>query len=418
MANIKVSLLRYVKTDRGWRRFRVSEEATRKGRGWSVDWDSLKSYGPGATELGDYQLKWYEGSKAQYAGVGRDLREAVTKRDKRASLLEAEDAAGRAGATLVPQNPDRKSLDEQGAAFVRLKELAGMGSKTIQQYGNLIPEFIQVSGKRYADQVTQMDLLEFCDALRKRGLSERTTMNYYSAIASFLFYCEVDHKKLVAKDHRPHVVDPDPEAYSEEEVLKFMAALTNDRHRLYFEFLLKTGVREGEASYLEWADITWADKIVTIQGDKVMHLVVNGKEKSVRFRTKTRRSREIPLEAKLLANLQAWRKKNPTSRFPFGTRSDLPDGHMLDVVKSTSYRAGLNCQMCSSCRKTKGQFCERCYLHKWRSTFATWSLRAGVDIRSVQSMLGHTKIEMTARYLAAARGKAAQAQINSVFAGF
>jgi hypothetical protein len=54
-------------------------------------------------------------------------------------------------------------------------------------------------------------------------------------------------------------------------------------------------------------------------------VLVGGKEKKLRFRTKTLRSRDITLEEGLLLKLKAWREKNPTTRFIFGTASDLPN---------------------------------------------------------------------------------------------
>jgi len=44
-------------------------------------------------------------------------------------------------------------------------------------------------------------------------------------------------------------------------------------------------------------------------------------------------------------------------------------------------------------------------LHKYRSTFASWALWAGVDLRTAQQWLGHSDIESTMRYLKPSRSK-------------
>jgi site-specific recombinase XerD len=44
----------------------------------------------------------------------------------------------------------------------------------------------------------------------------------------------------------------------------------------------------------------------------------------------------------------------------------------------------------------------RTHAHKFRATFATHLLQRGVDIRTVQELMGHTNIQTTMRYLAVA----------------
>jgi site-specific recombinase XerD len=80
----------------------------------------------------------------------------------------------------------------------------------------------------------------------------------------------------------------------------------------------------------------------------------------------------------------------------------------------------LFCGECPSCKAedAKWESCDGWFLYKFRASFATWSLQSGLDIRTVQMLMGHAKVEQTAKYIAPARGRAAQDKLNAVFAGF
>jgi integrase/recombinase XerD len=56
------------------------------------------------------------------------------------------------------------------------------------------------------------------------------------------------------------------------------------------------------------------------------------------------------------------------------------------------------------------------WLHKFRSTFATRCLWAGVDLRTVQQWLGHSDMESTMRYLKPSRGEKVREKVNAIFA--
>jgi integrase len=386
-----VALLRYVKTPTGWKR--VGVERNRRG-------ETLLTKGEVVLERGLYQLRWYVGKKAHFMSVGESLEEAIIAQDKKAAELhDAPEAAKRAGGTFVPEDPARRTLSILKDEFIRLKQKSNKDRETVLAYQNLIGQFLEC-GKRYPEQIEGIDLLEFCQNLRDRKLSERTVQNYFGSITAFLNFCGIDHKLLVKKEDRPRKEDPDPIPYDKEDVAKFMSHLKTERHRLFFETLLKVGLREREATFLEWEDLNFRDSCVDVKGAKTRMLTVNGEKKEFRFQTKTRKSRTIPLETGLLEKLKAWRQSNPTTQFVFGTRKDLPDGHLLETCKEIAKAAGL--------------VSEDWYLHRFRGTFATWSLWAGVDARTVQEWLGHTKIEMTSRYLAPQRGQKAQDKINAV----
>jgi site-specific recombinase XerD len=49
------------------------------------------------------------------------------------------------------------------------------------------------------------------------------------------------------------------------------------------------------------------------------------------------------------------------------------------------------------------------YLHKFRATYATTCLRYGVDLRALQTWMGHSDLASTMRYLPAASGPGVRA---------
>lgn len=83
------------------------------------------------------------------------------------------------------------------------------------------------------------------------------------------------------------------------------------------------------------------------------------------------------------------------------------DKHMLDRLKRLALNAGLNCGRCqttylkqsATCKESP--VCGRFGLHMFRHTYATTMLQDGVDIISLQKLLGHSDLESTRKYLRA-----------------
>lgn len=117
------------------------------------------------------------------------------------------------------------------------------------------------------------------------------------------------------------------------------------------------------------------------------------------FSPKNYREREIPIPAKLVNKLKARRAKSEqTCGLVFPTAGCKPKLDFLDGLKTVVERANLDKENFS--------------LHKFRATFATWSLWAGVDLRTVQQWLGHSDMESTLRYLKPARSRQVRRKEN------
>jgi integrase/recombinase XerD len=102
---------------------------------------------------------------------------------------------------------------------------------------------------------------------------------------------------------------------------------------------------------------------------------------------KGQKERLVPLSPRLLGVLRGyWKEYRPATWLFPGAKPALAltDGTVQRICKRTAKRAGLT---------------KRIHPHTLRHSFATHLLEAGVDLLSVQALLGHSHFNTTAKYL-------------------
>jgi integrase len=123
-----------------------------------------------------------------------------------------------------------------------------------------------------------------------------------------------------------------------------------------FDLALHTGMRRGEQYSLLWKDVDLAGKSISL------------------VKTKAGRPRRIDLNANAIRALDQLRRQTKADRVcPHSSRKWFPEVLAAAEVKEFRW-------------------------HDLRHTFASRLVMAGVDIRTVQELLGHQNISMTARY--------------------
>ena len=238
--------------------------------------------------------KWHPSNTSNYT-----LALASAKQIEAALLTEKEIAQ------TITEDP--KSFEELRTAFIHDKKTtfkkdgSPLDPDTITSYEKVTRVFLDSLRRKMPSQVTKQDLKDWIASQRLR-VSHRTVCNLYVSIVCFLHFCGVGHKKLLPQGERPTPVDETPVCYSENETTKFFFNIVNERDALAFELFLKSGPREQELANLEWTDLVLGPNPV------VKYQTKNG------FRTKTGKSRTIPLEGGLAQKLTAWHEKNPTAR--------------------------------------------------------------------------------------------------------
>jgi site-specific recombinase XerD len=204
---------------------------------------------------------------------------------------------------------------------------------------------------------------------QSKKLSTATVSQYVSAIR-FLFVKTLRRHFLT--EHIPFPKSPRrlPIVLSPEEVTQLIDAAHNLYHRTLLMTLYSTAVRRSELCRLQVSDIDSQRMMIRIHG-------------------KGRRDRDVPLSPKLLETLRLyWRWRKPkTYLFPGrGRHADVPISANIVwlACRQAAQQAGIR---------------KRLSPHSLRHSCATHWLDAGADLRTIQVLLGHSRLEHTLIYL-------------------
>jgi integrase len=336
---------------------------------------------------GSYYLEWRDAGKRVRISVGRDAQDAATKRLRK----EAELNARNNGLTVATSHKAVEGTPLTGAIDEYLHEIKlTKKPKTLAAYSVALEYFRESCHRMRVQDVTRKDMLMFAAFLRdEKEQSPRSCWNKFANVMSFLKAQGV--RGLMKKNDWPRFVETEPEIYEKEELDKLFK-VCDAEERLWYEFFLMTGFREQEVMYCTWTDIRFDRSTVTVR-----HKPEYG------WTPKAYKEREVPIPARLSAALRKAKKNVGDCPLVFPTAGCNPKLDFLDRLKTVAKRAGF---------RNREDF----YLHKFRATFATWSLWAGVDLRTVQQWLGHSDMESTMRYLKPSRSQHVRDKVNEIFA--
>jgi integrase/recombinase XerD len=303
-----------------------------------------------------------------------------------ASVLPHAMAAAASAASDGTRLPLVATIDK----FVHEKTIArGYGCGA--HYQTMLSSFINATTKAYLDEIDDDEIIHYVGELRKRNLSPRTIENYCASLNTFLR--RYQYKDRVKKQLVPRATEKIVRAYSLAQ-LKSIFAACSPLQRLLYQFFLGLGMREREVMFASWRDIEFERGLFHVT-----------EKTDAGFSIKDKEERLIPIPTDLLADLKVQAGKRSHQRWIFPAKCGDPDGHMLRQLKKIAFLAGLNCGECTIkngvCCKDAA-CCKEFGLHKFRKTFATLHHESGVSIRTLMGWLGHSDLETTIKYLAAA----------------
>lgn len=402
-----IALVWYCKTPRGWRRFPVlytTEHGRRITRhGWVKD-DGQEQHYPD----GRYQFRSFVDGRQKFENLlpaQNHPRDAVLAHER--ALRLAKPSHGQSGSLAL--------LKVAAAAYIRYCK-DRKASEAAEQARLVLDEFQKACDTQYTRAVTGDCVFRFHDALRKKGLENRTIANKHARLKSFFRFCKIDTSFMPPAPKWEKTL---PTIYSPSEVSAIRKA-GDEYMRMVVDMALMLGLRDQELRFASWTDIDWHHSAFRVQGKPGLGFAVKDSEQ-----------RDVPIPQQLLARLKDRHAKNPKSKLIIGTAKDTANTHLLRSLKRLARAAGLNCGQCKNCKvlkptkeesslvkrksdPTTGQECERWTLHKFRRTYLTTLLRTGSDLRTVQAIAGHADLESTMRYLRPASTSEMQAKVNAI----
>jgi integrase/recombinase XerD len=234
-------------------------------------------------------------------------------------------------------------------------------------------EKLAVFLKRSPDAATVEDQRRFQLYLVDQGTSP-VTINAIIVGLKFFFDVTLGRIELMARMKPVHVPQKLPVVLSRDEVARLIAAAPNLRSQTALSVAYATGLRVSEVVSLKVTDIDSKRMVLRIEQGK------------------GRKDRYAILSPVLLERLRAW------WRLAHAQGKMLPDGWLfpgLNPVEPLTARQ-LNRAIHSAAETAKID--KRVSMHTLRHSFATHLLEQKVDIRLIQVMLGHKKLETTVVY--------------------
>jgi integrase/recombinase XerD len=280
-------------------------------------------------------------------------------------------------------DPLTRQLDGELQDFLLDRQARNLSPKTVDYYARSLivwRDFLRAQKVTQTADVTATHIRRYIVHLTERGHNPGGVVTLYTALRAYLHWYSEEYTpanwnplaKVKAPKQNKERLDPLSLSH-------FSALVENcprhsfrgDRDRALLMLLLDTGIRHQELTDLAVGDVDIHTGAVVVRSGK------GRKGRAVFIGAKTRRA--------LLAYYR-YRESldNDLALWVKGDGERLTKSGIRQVVRRAAERAGV----------------DEPGMHEFRRAFAINSLRNGMDVATLQRLLGHSSLEVVNRYLA------------------
>ena len=242
-------------------------------------------------------------------------------------------------------------------------KLRGFSERTIEAYTLHNRKFLEYI-KKSPENVDENDVKDYMSYLISRNNTPRSLALKKAALK--FFYDEI-LKRNIINFKTPKIPKNIPSVLTKEEIKKLIKSSGSYKTKIIIQLLYSSGLRLSELRGLKLNDLELEEKIGWVR------------------KGKGSKDRMFILSSYMINELKEYIKrldKNEDYLFP-GKNNTLSSRNIQKIVENAAKRAGIK---------------KKVTPHKLRHSFATHLLEDGVDIRYIQSLLGHASIATTEIY--------------------
>ena len=275
-------------------------------------------------------------------------------------------------------------------AFLREKKRMGLSPSTLELYRSLLAgprvrAYLDDAGISAASGLTDQALRDFESELQASGLAEGSVHQYHATLKNFARFClsrGMSEDRGVLEVSAPKQAKTAPGIISREDEAKLLAAARKPRDKFIIKFLMGTGLRRAELLAL------MVDDIITGPDGDIVHVRLG----------KGRKDRMVPLDSKRMGTSLTKATRDYINR-------DRPSDTASRALFLTHVKAGQDYQplsvggLHSLMRRLEADTGIECNPHRFRHSYGTRAIQAGIPAFAVQRLLGHTTLDMVSEYV-------------------
>ncbi len=283
-------------------------------------------------------------------------------------------------------------------AEIKLKQ------RTIEGYHQMEKRIYKAIGHIRLDKLTarhiQKFIIELCNAERVDGrnknggkLSTKTIKLYKSMISTICDYA-VKMQMMSSNPCKnvtiPKVITPEKEYYSIEEAQHLLELFEkepteNYNYVCFYTLAIYTGFRLGELMGLEWKDVNFDTNVITVNRTCLYSKAKGGLYTETPKTAQSLRSLKVPAE--IIAMLKKLKELQDVQKNKVGTKWIETDRIFTKWNGLTLDRSAPSYYFRQFCKRTGMRYVST---HSMRHLNASLLINAGVDVKTVQSCLGHS----------------------------